>query len=388
MGYGFGFDPPGEPDPGFRETLEPERTRCVFDGSALVATSGAYTLDLCVPGASLMTGGTTIVTVRTSHRRRGLLRMMMRSHIDEVHERGEPLAALWASESVIYGRFGYGLAAYMCQTDIDVPHAAFAAPVEANGSFRLLEPEEAQAELPGVYDRIWRERPGHFARSASWWKWRRTHDPRWDREGRSAFRYALYQEDGDARGYLQYRVKPGADPTGAPAGTLHVTELQGVDAHAREILWRYALDVDLIAKVSAWNMPPDDGLLWLLRDPRRALRTIKDSLWVRLVDLPRALEGRRYASHGSVVLGVEDEFCPWNQGTFELEGGPDGAKCVASSAEPEIRLRTTDLGALYLGGNRFQTLARAGRLKGTPEALRRADAMFTWDVAPWCPEIF
>ena len=388
MGIGFGFDPVVEYYPHFLAYVPLDRTRCVFEGDTLVATSGAFSLELAVPGRTVPTGGTTLVAVRSTHRRRGFLTAMMRAHFEDVRERGEPLAGLWASESSIYGRFGYGPAAYGASLEIARPHAVFAEPLEVSGRFRLLDEDEASALLPPIYEQIWRERPGHFARNEVWWEHRHLYDPEWDRGGASRYRFALYEDDGQGRGYVKYRVKRGEERLGIPAQELRVIELQGVDAAARAALWSYVLNVDLVATVSAWNQPVDEDLPWLLADRRRLATSLSDSLWIRPVDVAGALESRAYAQEGRLVLGVRDSFCPWNNAAFELEGGPRGAKCRTTSSEPEIRLGVAELGALYLGGNRFQALARAGRIEGSPEALRRADTLFTWDPAPWCPEIF
>lgn len=388
MGFGFSFDPIPAFNERFAEHAELDRTRCVFDGPTLVATSGAFTFDLTVPGGTLPTGGVSLVSVLPTHRRRGLLREMMRALVEDGRERGEPLSALWASESGIYGRFGYGPAAYMSSVEIERAHAAFAEPFEAPGCFRLLEPDEAGALLPQVYDQVRLERPGHFARSAGWWEHRRTFDPEWERGGASMYRYALYEEAGSSRGYLQYRTKNRGGEGPIPNGEVLIVELQGMDRIARTALWRYALDLDLMHTITASNQPVDDVLPWLLADPRRMKQKLSDSLWVRVLDVPRALEGRSYSSRDRLVFEVRDAFCPWNAGTYELEAGPDGAKCRASSAEPELRLRVQALGSVFLGGHRFQQLARAGWVEGEPDALRRADALFTWDPLPWCPEIF
>ncbi len=388
LGYGFGADSPPEDRPHFVEIVELDRTRCAFVGSTMVGTSGAFSLDLTVPGGSLPTGGTTLISVRTTHRRRGLLRAMMRAHLEDVRERNEPLAALWSSESGIYGRFGYGTAAYLYRMEIPRVHSAFAEPLRPSGSLRLLEAEDAAKLFPQVYDQLYRERPGHFARSADWWAHQRIHDSSQERRSASAFRFALYEEAGGPRGYLQYRIKHAAPRSGLGRNAVSITELQGVDAAARAALWRYALDVDLVDRIEAWNQPLDDPLPWLLADARRLERSVWDSLWVRVVDLPVALAARAYGAPARLVLELRDELCPWNQGTFALEGGPEGAECRPSRETPEIRLGASELGALYLGGNRFQALARAGRIEGTAAALQRADAMFGWDPLPWCPEVF
>ena len=391
LGLGFGFDPQPAALPAFTKLNEFERTRCAYEGSTMIGSCGAFSLDLTVPGAALPTGGTTLISVRSTHRRRGVLRAMMAAHFEDVREREEPLAGLWASESSIYARFGYAVASHSCTCRIETAHAQFREPAPG-GQIRLLDPEQARKLLPAVYERIFRERPGHFARSQGWWEhWSEDHP--WDRRGGSKFRYALYEESGEARGYLQYRILPGRDNSSRPRvdtlqSTVWLKELQGVDAGARAALWRYALDIDLVRTLQAWNRPVDDSLPWLLRDPRRLERLHSDGLWLRVMDVERALAGRAYAAEGGIRIAVRDPVCPWNEGGFELSGSPDGASCRRTTREPELELGIEELGAVYLGGNGFGPLARAGRIQGSPEALRRADALFAWDPAPWCPEVF
>ena len=367
-------------------TLELERTRCAFDGDEMVGTAGTYSFEMAVPGGTLGCGGTSFISVRNTHRRRGLLRGMMRALLDDGREREEPLAALWASESGIYGRFGYGPGAGRLRVTIDRAHAAFEAPVEAPDSLRLIDAKAAHELLPQVYEQVWRERPGHFARSAPWWEHRILHDPKSERMGGSSFRYVVYEQAGAPRGYLKYRVKPGTDEVAN--GEVWVIELHGVDVEARRALWACALEVDLTAKVRGWNQPEDIELPWWLADPRRLRQVRTDALWVRVLDVERALGGRAYAAQGGLVLGVRDPFCSWNEGSYRLEAGAGGAHCSPTSRAPEVELDVGALGALYLGGHRFKTLARAGVVRGTPDALRRADALFSWDRAPWCPEVF
>ena len=157
---------------------------------------------------------------------------------------------------------------------------------------------------------------------------------------------------------------------------------------ARYALWRFVVSMDLVTRVHAWNQPVDETLPWLVSEPRRVVRSLRDSLWLRLIDVPGALSTRRYSCADQLVLELKDSFCPWNIGTYKLPGSPEGAECSESSARPDLRLEVGELGAVFLGGNRFQTLARAGLVEGSPEALRRADNLFAWDPAPWCPEVF
>ncbi|MBW2282717.1 MAG: GNAT family N-acetyltransferase [Deltaproteobacteria bacterium] len=388
MGLAFGGDPVLADSEHGRAITEFDRTRCAYDGEEIVGTSGAISLELAVPGATLPAAGTTMVSVRSTHRRRGLLRAMMRSHFEDVREREEPLAALWASESSIYARFGYGPAAEMCSITVEPARARFARPLEAPGRCRLVGSDEAGKVLPAVYDAGWRERPGHFARSAAWWEHRHLYDPEHQRDGASSYRFAIYEESGAPRGFIKYRTRQKWPPTGLPGNELQVVELQGLDATARAALWRHALDVDLVAEVQAWNCPADCELPWLLADSRRALRTVRDSLWLRVLDVKRALESRRYAVEQDFVLALADDDWPDAAGSWRLETGPEGAACTRTTQEPDIRLAATDLGTVYMGGHRIGALARAGRVEGTAEAIARADVAFSWDPAPWCPEIF
>jgi len=156
------------------------------------------------------------------------------------------------------------------------------------------------------------------------------------------------------------------------------------DAHAA--LWRFCLDVDLTTSTEAWNRPTDDPLPWMLADPRHLRRSTSDGTWIRLVDVPAALSGRRYMRSDGLVLEVHDTFCPWNDGRYALDGGPEGARCQRTKSEPDIALSAADLAATYLGAVSFTTLSLAGRVEERKNgALLRADAMFATELKPWNP---
>ena len=163
-----------EPDPGraerFSRLLPIDRMHAAWEDGAIVGGAGAFPFELSVPGGALQCAGTTVVGVAPTHRRRGVLRSMMRAHLDDAHERGEPLAALWASEETIYGRFGYGIASWA--GSLTVPHEwdAFAGPLENVGTTRFVTPEEARKLFPAVYDAVRRERPGMMSRNDLWWE--------------------------------------------------------------------------------------------------------------------------------------------------------------------------------------------------------------------------
>jgi predicted acetyltransferase len=364
-----------------------DRSTSVWDGDQVVGTAGIWSFGLTVPGGSLPTAGVTWVSVRPTHRRQGVLTSIMRTQLDNIRERGEALAALWATESVIYGRFGYGLAGEAAEMRIDRTRTALRATVPAPGSTRFVDRDRALLAWPKVYGRVLPVQPGMYTRSPAWWEWRSLPAEERPRPGYTNSFRVQYEEDGEPLGYVRYRIKE-SSADGLPSSTLAVEELMAATDAAYSALWQFIFGVDLIATIVAEWRRMDEPLTWMLADPRRLFRRVQDALWVRVVDVPKALAGRRYSAPGQLVLDVKDAFCQWNEGRYLLEAGLDGARCTRTDRPAEITLNADDLGVVYLGGVRFQTLAHTGRLCGTPEALKRADAMFTWDPMPWTPEIF
>ncbi len=385
MSRGFGADLKDEDNSRFLQAIDLKRTIAAFDGNDLIGTCAAFTFDVTVPGGALPMGGTTMITVQATHRRRGVLRAMMRAHLDEVRDRGEPLSGLWASETSIYGRFGYGLAAEGYVTRLSANTIQFIGdPPE--GAVTLVESDDAKAFLPQVYERVRPTRPGMMTRSDARWKTEFFYDSEHHREGRTAKRFAIFHGATGPEGYAIYRQKEKWEDF--PDGEVYVLELIAATPESHEGLWRFLSSIDLFPNVRYWNAPVDDELPWRVTEPRRIQRTIGDSLWVRLMDIPKALAGRSYREAGRLVLEVRDPFLPHNDGTYELEASPRSASCRRCDREPDLELDVDVLAAIYLGGHRITTLSRAGLVRGTDDALATASRLFPWDPAPWCPENF
>jgi predicted acetyltransferase len=357
------------------------RMHVADDGGAIVGGAGVFPLDLTVPGGPVRAAGVTVVGVLPTHRRRGILRELTRAQLDDVHERGEPLAVLWASEGAIYGRFGYGLSTLCGDVAIPRTDAGFIRPVDWPGSIRLVGRDEALKLFPAVFDSVRPETPGMFVRSGDWWDKRVLSDTEWRRGGGGELAFALLELDGEPHAYAIYRLNFSyAD--GVPTGKTVVIEAIGVDPAGTAAVWRYLMDIDWMVTVEAGLLPLDHPLFLLLLDPNRMKFRVGDGLWVRLVDVGGALAQRSYAEDGELVLEVVDDFCPWNEGRFALDGSP-------TKTAPHLRLTVDALGSVYLGGFSFSDLARAGRVEELmPGAVDRADALFRTDRKPWCPEIF
>ena len=370
--------------------FEYDRSIGAFDGDRLVGTGGAYSMDLTLPGlTTIPIGGLTAIAVLPTHRRRGILRSMIAYHFEETEGRGELVSGLGASESVIYGRFGYGLATTFADYEIDPRRGQFLRPPATPGRLRLLEPEETAKIVPPLYDRYRRSQPGELSRPQLWWD-TFARDPSWMRQGASRHYDVVYESDpGRVDGWVSYRVE-NRWPNGLAANVIKVRMLVGLTREAEAALWRYVFDLDLAGTVQLYGRPVDDPVRWRLADPRRLRVTdLGDHLWLRLLDLPGALAARRYAVADALVLEVTDALRPRNQGRFRLDGGPDGATCEPASAAPDLALDVADLGAAYLGGASLASLARAERVtEHTPGALLRADRMFAADPPPVCTTHF
>jgi predicted acetyltransferase len=329
----------------------------------------------------------TRVSVLATHRRRGLLTAMMRRQLEDMHERGEPLAALYASEAPIYGRFGYGLGTYQAAVEIERSHTAFAKRVTGSGRLSMVDVPTAVGAFTRVWEQARRNQPGMLGLDERWLRNELT-DLELMREGASPHYRVLHQTGETPTGFAIYRIKMDWDASG-PNGTLRLGMLIAATAESYASLWRHVLDVDLMARVSAEMRPVDEPLRFLLADSRQPKTRIEDGIWLRLVDVAAALAGRRYSVDGRLALRVRDAFCPWNDGQYEMVGGPTGAECKPHGGTPDLALDAADLAAVYLGGNRFRVLFEAGRIEELrPGAIARADAMFATDRAPWCPSHF
>ena len=384
--------------------VEVERTVAAFDGGAMVGAAGSFSFRMRVPGALAAVAGVSLVAVLPSYRRRGILASLMRHQLDDLHERGEAVAALYASEARIYGRFGYERASWHAGFSLHGGEGELAAdaPTDEAPRLRIAEPESARAELAKVYEMVLDERPGFFARNEAWWDRALADEPEY-REGATPLRCVLAEDASGPRGYALFSGRERWDGDAfLPDSVIEVREVMTADPAASAAIWGDLLSRDLTTEFRLPMRPVDDPLLHLLADPRRVRARVTDGLWVRLVDVPSALAQRRYACPVDVVIEVADDSCGWNQGRWRLTAGaagaPDpgtgapagvGATCERTTDAADIALPVRALGAAYLGGTRLGPMAAAGLVTELrPGALAPLSAALSWDPAPWCPMIF
>ncbi|MFC8512179.1 GNAT family N-acetyltransferase [Streptomyces sp. NPDC057257] len=344
-----------------------------------VGTAAAYSFELTLPGEILAPApGVTAVGVVPSHRRQGVLTALMRHQLSELRERGEFLSVLLASEAVIYRRFGYGPATYTSRLTVPRHRAALAAPraaaVPDSGSVEVLRRSDCADILEEVYDRYRRAQPGALSRPHRWWERGAGQPPI-----APAQRYVALHRDsaGVPDGYASYSLDA--------ANTLTVDETIATDDAASTALARFVLGHDLVSQVVFKHCPPDHPLRWQLTDFRAGQVTdATDWLWVRLLDVPRALTARGWFTDGELVLDVTDPFLG-EQGRHLLTVRDNKAECVPTDRAPDLSLDVSDLGSIYLGGTTPSTLVRAGHIRAHhPDAPALADALFRTARAPHC----
>lgn len=382
---------------GSRHLLEVDRVVVASDGPLIVGGSAMLSQRLTLPGGRVRMGGLTYVFVRPTHRRQGLLRRMVLEQLSRARDAGEPLSGLYASESSIYRRFGYGTAMQVVNAEIERARAALlpggpaplaaAGPAPGAGRMELVDEEAARRLLPPLFETVAASTNGCWDRPAGWWE-AIFMLGREGRDGLGPVQIVVRHGPTGVDGFARYRMGVNFDEHLANA-RLDVQDLAATTPDAELDLWRYLLALDLVGPVSAHLRPVDEPLLHRLADPRRLRRTLRDGLHIRILDVAACLGARRYAREDAVTVRVVDPVGGFAEGTFRVEGGFEGASCTPSSAAPDLVLDAAALGSALLGEVSVELLHRAGWVEEqTPGAVGRAAAMFAWTPRPWAPGIF
>jgi predicted acetyltransferase len=360
---------------------DPGRYLGAFDGDAVVGGADSYGGWLTVPGgAKVPHAAVTHVGVLPTHRRQGLVRELVTRQLRDLADRGEVLASLRASEAVIYERFGYGVASAAQSARVSRRRAELRPGVPAGGRIRLVDREVTTDLLAGIYDRAgW---TGAVSRPVGWWRLQEL------LRAKSAVpQYVVvHSTDGFDDGYAIYQPEDTAGWFTSPEKVITVTDLVAHSDAARAGIWRHLLSLDLVDVVAFGSLALDDPLPLAVLDQRSvSLGGAHDETWLRLLDVEAALQARVYGEADPVVVGISDELLPANVGRYEI--GPKGV--ARTGAEPDLEVDVATLGAVYLGGTRWQHLAATGRVEvRTPGAVARADDLFATEVLPYAGTVF
>ena len=365
----------------------PEWTTCAWVDGAMAATLGAFPFTTRLNGSPIPVGGVTAVGTLPGYRRQGLLRSIMSQALATMREREQPLAILWASMGAIYQRFGYGLASTQVQYSFDPRFAAFREDATATGHVELLgSPEDALPLLKQVYIQWATPRNLCLHRSTALWRASNLRPRKKD----APVYCAVYRDaTGDTRGHVVYTTeeKPANEP--GPDQVLTVQDYIALDSHAYRGLWDYLRRHDLVRRVEMHGSE-DDPVPSLLLEPRMLNARLGDAIWMRVVDVERALPRRPYGTRGELTIAVEgDGMCPWNVGTYLLETDGPTAEVTRVERPADITISPNVLASLLAGHRSATYFRRAGMLEARDEAsLRTADALFRTEYAPHCPNGF
>jgi predicted acetyltransferase len=375
----------------WRPHLELDRSLAAFDADGrLCGTSPSFATTLTLPGgAEVPTAAVTGVGVLPTHIRQGHLTRLMKTQLDDVAERGEPLAALVAAEYPIYGRYGYGPATEAVTLRLDTRIATWRD--DAVGAVELVDAEAWVKLVDELYQRVQPRTPGHIAWTTTLWRMQAGLEPSaWhDTDAAKRARRVVWRDaDGVVQGATAYRAD-GKWTRNRPDSAVSTEILVAATDRAEHELLRFLASIDWASSVTVGLRPVDDPAPLALVDGRAAaLSDRSDHLWVRVVDAPGALAARTYATEGRLVVEAVDP-AGYADGRFAVEGGPEGATCERTDAEPDLTVPVGVLGATLLGGMGWARLAAAGWFdEHRAGAIARAAAMFATPRAPWCPRTF
>jgi predicted acetyltransferase len=346
-----------------------------------VATYSAYDKTMNVGGGRLIdTHLVAGVTVRANHRRRGLMRTLIETDLRTAATSGIPIAALYAAEATIYGRFGFAAATTTARVEVDTS-SKFGLNLEPRGSVDAADRSELAEVSPLIFARYHALTLGSIDREAympaqiaGLWGY---DPPDPDPAVRGLFHY---DDAGELDGYVSYKFLGWDD---GPR-TLLIIDFVPLTGDAYFGLWQHLASIDLATRVKVEHAPITDPLPWALRD-RRSYRVTggEDGLWLRILDVVAALQARAYVVDGDVSLAIDDPL-HLTTGHYRVIARDGTARVERTEPSSSVTLGIAELGALYLGGVRASSLAIAGRLTGPPEGIAALDALMATRVEPFC----
>ncbi len=358
-------------------------TVAAFDGEEMVGTSLSFTRNTTIPGGGQLPAAlVTNIAVVTTHRRQGLLTNMLHDLLKSANERGEPISTLWSSESLIYGRFGYGMAGQHYLAKVKSNKAKLVRLPKISGAVKLTNRNRIREIGPEIWKNSALLHPGMPERTSFGWKSYGSPDSVKDE---SLF-FASYEENGKSEGYVAYSTSKTPDED----INIHLKELIATTDAAHAALWQFILSIDLVEEVTDLYMPQDDPLWWMLEDPRHLKRTAYDAIWLRILDVERVLSARTYSAMCDVVIQIEDDFCEWVAGSYRLTVNASGNGTVTrTTSAADVTASAEALATCYFGNAKFSDLARAGLVEEmTPGTLRNLDLAFVSEREPWCPLMY
>jgi predicted acetyltransferase len=364
-----------------RTQIKPEWRICAYDGAQPVGQVVVVPTTMHWNGKLIPSTGVTDVVTLPTHRRQGILRELMTRAYSDMRDAGQAVTILEASMAAIYQRFGWAVVYTGHMHNFDPRHLRFIDEIPTPGRIRMIKREDARPVLDSVYRKYAPQRTLPFERTDFEWtaalRLLNTESP--------PQLVAVYEEDGEALGYVIYGVAQHGEQRPGPDQRITASELVWLNPRAHRAIVNYLAGYDLVDSVVIWGMPVDDPLFQQVHEPRMLNIRAYDGALARIVDVEKALAGRGYSGSGSVVLGVEDRYAPWNTGSWALEADAGEGRVKRTDAEAQLRMTPRVLCLLLSGTNSASTLAHMGLLDvADPCALEAADAIFSTGRVSYC----
>ena len=374
------------PDNTVTASNRPEWSLCAFDGPRLVSTYSTIPFTMRANGNAVPMGGVSTVGTLPEYRRRGLMSRITLQAFADMRERGQGVAALWASQAAIYQRYGYGMVTVMRNYQVDITDIDFHDGDGGTSEVERLGIATGYDLVKQVYIGFIAHRMCYLHRGRPLWHNNAFEDI--DAEG--PVHIALSRDgDGAPDGYMVYTLRHDRHDHPSRSQEIRIRDLAWLTPGAYRSLWSFVKRHDLVGSVRWNNAPADDPALEFFLEPRLLNARDDEGMWLRIVDVPMALAGRGWDADGELTLGIaEDRIAPWNVGTWRLGVSGGTAEAGPAGGDADIVLPVKALALLYAGRRSARELAALGMLEGGPDALRRADALFATRHAPHCPDRF
>ena len=368
--------------------IQPDWTLCAFENGELATTYAWWPLTMRFGKNACPVAGITFVGTHPVFRRKGHLRQIISRHFEQMHEQGaQPIAALHASRTAIYQRYGYAVVSWRNAYRFNPRDLVFVrGPALSNHQYGLRDRDgDPKETLKGLYRRFCRDRTGYLHRSRGFWENGVLAPP--PRDG--VLFQIVYEENNEPLGYVIYTVQPVKGARGRLMHKVMIRDLVWITPRACRALWGHFASMDLAETIEWMDVPPDDPLPYLVSEPAALGVEIRDGFMARIVDVPGALARRQYGAEGRICFELEDPLCPWNRGIWQMEASGNGAVVSTSSRKPEIRMSVDTLAMLVFGHLAPSRAAKTGLLEViSPEVLPVWDQMMQMPFAPFCPDFF
>ncbi len=363
-----------------------EWTLCAFDGPNMVASYSTLPFTMRANGSAMALGGVSTVGTLPEYRRRGLVRKITERSFADMRERGQSVAALWASQAAIYQRYGYATASAMCRYTIDTIDIRLLEEAASDLTVTRVPLAQAFDDIRDIYRTYVADRVGYLHRSKPLW----TGNALEDQEASGPVNVAICRDGaGNNVGYLVYTLRAGKVDNEARSQEIVVRDCAWLNIDSLRAMWAFLGKHDLVGRVTWTGVATDDPAPELLAEPRLLHREVGEGYWMRLIDVETALAERGYSADGCVSLGIaSDPLAPWNEGTFRLEVSNGEAHVSRTDASPDIELSIKTLCSAFSGYHRVTALHNWGLVSGRPAAVANADALLATRYAPHCPDHF